>query len=977
MNFAQNQSLKIFLTGLLILTIAMVIVYKYSYSQTLTNELHHTEFIVDEYSKRINQIILQKVNTIKTIAVSPTLIAALNESNNYYSLLSEQKRKTEIQSRDDKWQTIEDQNDPFILKYTNNPVSKYLVNQQNNLEGEYGEIFLTNKYGSLVASTAKLTTFAHGHKYWWKGAFNDGEGAVFFDDRGYDISVGGYVLGVVVPIKSGNEIIGILKANLNILGSISEMILKSQNEHLGKLKLIRSDGLVIYEEGVEPLSKRISSEILEKLHSSDKNSYICLEKQNKMMVGISEIRITSGIEGYGFGGSFESIDHIKGNTGESWEILSYRPISILIKPIHATLARLFIIGLFLSIVLAFISLFIGKRAANPIRNLIEQIDHIAAGDFNSKVTIKRKDEIGLLAASFNKMAENLKNSTTSIDKLNAEIHERKQIEESLKESQKRFQQLFEYSPVPLFEEDYTSLITYINQLKDEGIKDFRKYFDENPSEVELCSHKIKILNVNKQALILNNVDSKNEIIENISNTFIETTLEKFKDELVGLAEGKSEYESETEIITKNAEKKQIFLKLKIHKDEKGNLDYSRCLVALLDITERKKAEAEVRKLSTAVQQSPSVIAITDIGGKLEYVNPKFTELTGYSVEEVIGLNPRILKSGELPDSIYKELWKTISSGEIWRGEFHNKKKNGDLFWEAASISPITNKDGKIINYIKMAEDITDRKIREKELQDTTIQLKKQFEKSEKQRIANLVILNDLTKTTKKLRSQIIERIKAEDQVKRDLEEKKTLLQELYHRTKNNMQVISSMLKIQSRRSDNEFLQTSFNEIIGKINAMSLVHQKLYQAKDLSRIDLSDYIHDLTHLITRGYSLQAKYISFKYDMQKIFVLIDTVMPLGLVLNELITNVFKHAFPKNSKGEICIEMKLDSDNTINIHLSDNGVGIPDNLDLRQTKSMGLQTMYSLIEHQLQGSVEYKVENGLKWHIKLNDTINSKRV
>ena len=100
-------------------------------------------------------------------------------------------------------------------------------------------------------------------------------------------------------------------------------------------------------------------------------------------------------------------------------------------------------------------------------------------------------------------------------------------------------------------------------------------------------------------------------------------------------------------------------------------------------------------------------------------------------------------------------------------------------------------------------------------------------------------------------------------------------------------------------------------------------------------------------------------------------------MQLVLNELITNIFKHAFPKNAKGEICIEMKLDSDNMINLHISDNGVGIPAEFDLRQAKSMGLQTMYSLIEHQLQGSVEYEVENGLKWHIKLNDTINSKRV
>ncbi|NPD48119.1 PAS domain S-box protein, partial [Lentimicrobium sp. S6] len=130
---------------------------------------------------------------------------------------------------------------------------------------------------------------------------------------------------------------------------------------------------------------------------------------------------------------------------------------------------------------------------------------------------------------------------------------------------------------------------------------------------------------------------------------------------------------------------------------------------VIDITERKQAEKEITKLSTAVQQSPSVIAITDTKGNLQYANPKFTELTGYSLEEAIGQNPHVLKSGEQPDEMYKELWETVSAGKVWRGEFHNKKKNGELFWEMASVSPIFDEQGKIVNYIKVAEDITERK----------------------------------------------------------------------------------------------------------------------------------------------------------------------------------------------------------------------------------------------------------------------------
>lgn len=119
---------------------------------------------------------------------------------------------------------------------------------------------------------------------------------------------------------------------------------------------------------------------------------------------------------------------------------------------------------------------------------------------------------------------------------------------------------------------------------------------------------------------------------------------------------------------------------------------------------------ELLKLSTAIKQSPSVIAITDIKGNLEFVNPKFTELTGYTFDEVVNKNPRILKSGYTTKEEYKNLWKTISSGKEWQGEFQNKKKNGELYWERASISPIFDEHGKIINYIKVAKDITEQKL---------------------------------------------------------------------------------------------------------------------------------------------------------------------------------------------------------------------------------------------------------------------------
>ena len=136
-----------------------------------------------------------------------------------------------------------------------------------------------------------------------------------------------------------------------------------------------------------------------------------------------------------------------------------------------------------------------------------------------------------------------------------------------------------------------------------------------------------------------------------------------------------------------------------------------------EITEQKKSQADLSKLFQAIQQSPMSVVITDRDGKIEYVNPEFAKVTGYTLAEAVGQNPRILKSGHTPPELYAELWETISAGGVWRGEFHNKKKNGELFWELASIAPV--KDGeKITNFVAVKEDITERREMEEQLRQS-------------------------------------------------------------------------------------------------------------------------------------------------------------------------------------------------------------------------------------------------------------------
>lgn len=136
------------------------------------------------------------------------------------------------------------------------------------------------------------------------------------------------------------------------------------------------------------------------------------------------------------------------------------------------------------------------------------------------------------------------------------------------------------------------------------------------------------------------------------------------------------------------------------------------LTVVTDLTGQRETEQRLRLLSRAIEASSSVVVITDTSGCITYVNPKFTEVTGYSAEEVLGRNPRILKSGEMPPEAYQALWETISRGAEWRGEFHNRRKDGASYWEFASISSVVDEAGEITNYVAVKEDITARKLAE-------------------------------------------------------------------------------------------------------------------------------------------------------------------------------------------------------------------------------------------------------------------------
>ena len=209
---------------------------------------------------------------------------------------------------------------------------------------------------------------------------------------------------------------------------------------------------------------------------------------------------------------------------------------------------------------------------------------------------------------------------------------------------------------------------------------------------------------------------------------------------------------------------------------------------------------------------------------------------------------------------------------------------------------------------------------------------------------------------------ITERKRAEEEIKKNLSEKEILLRELYHRTKNNMQIISSMLRLKSRTIKNKELESAFTDIENKIQCMSLVHQKLYESKDLSHINLEDFIKSLVSLIKQCFLEIMRNLTIEINIKGADVLIDTAIPIGLVINELLTNSIKHAFPDKRRGKIQISMHINTKNVLVLEIADNGIGLPKDFDFEKDIHLGLQTVIDLVRDQLEGNIKFINGNGL---------------
>ncbi len=234
------------------------------------------------------------------------------------------------------------------------------------------------------------------------------------------------------------------------------------------------------------------------------------------------------------------------------------------------------------------------------------------------------------------------------------------------------------------------------------------------------------------------------------------------------------------------------------------------------------------------------------------------------------------------------------------------------------------------------------------------------------------ILEDLGTERDKLQDAQMELLKSENAIRLSLREKETLLKEVHHRVKNNLQVIGSLLRLQARYLSDPQARAMFEESQNRVQSISLVHEMLYRAADLSRVDFGEYLRSLTSHLSDGLKRSGGSIEITVEAAGVQMAVDAAIPCGLIVNELVTNALKHAFPNGRSGFIRVTAILEPASWLKLKVQDNGIGMPESLDVRRSGSLGLELVNTLVR-QLRATVELLREGGTAFEIRFQVPTN----
>jgi PAS domain S-box-containing protein len=272
---------------------------------------------------------------------------------------------------------------------------------------------------------------------------------------------------------------------------------------------------------------------------------------------------------------------------------------------------------------------------------------------------------------------------------------------------------------------------------------------------------------------------------------------------------------------------------------------------------------------------------------------------------------------------------------------------------ALNLLPVKEAESRTI--IAILDDVTDRRNALMELHEARDNLEKRVQER----------TEELAQTNKQLREEIAERKRAQEQTQASLREKETLLKEVHHRVKNNLQIISSLHQLQIRKTEDSEITHILTETQNRVQSIALVHEELYNSADLSSIEFKDYVENFSTMLSSAYGIDPSRIMLIIEVEELYFDIDKAIPCGLIINELLSNAFKYAFPDEREGAVTISCFANTDQTITLKIADNGVGLPPDFDIETVPSLGLKIVVTLVD-QINGTLHLDKEEGTTYTI-----------
>ncbi len=346
------------------------------------------------------------------------------------------------------------------------------------------------------------------------------------------------------------------------------------------------------------------------------------------------------------------------------------------------------------------------------------------------------------------------------------------------------------------------------------------------------------------------------------------------------------------------------------------------LAAIVDITARKRSQEMIR---LAVEAAPNGMVMTDANGKITMVNSQIETLFGYDRDELIGASIDMLvpdRFRDLHPNARGSYYRNPISRAMGKGrDLFALHREGREFPVEIGLNPLHTDMGMMI--LASVVDITERK-------------------------------------------------EQEESIRSALKEKEVLLSEIHHRVKNNLQIIDSLIGMQSEKVTDKKALAAFQESQNRVRSIAMIHQILYESHDFSKVEIASVIRSLIDNLILSYGIEPEQISIDMDLAKVHLPIDKSIPLGLIINEIVTNTLKHAFPKDFHGQLNIRLRNEELGNISLTIEDTGVGIEGDFDVETSSSLGLQLVQALVD-QLDGTLDVHYRDPTRFQIDFPETID----